>query len=91
MKSRGDIPDVEAERAGESGGPPSREEKTEPQDADRATTPWNCESTRHADGNRGAAGIAFLWFIGVIRDRSGAHEDRFFATVFLGSGLRLGG
>src|ERR1700728_1058836 len=33
------------------------------------------------------AGIAFLWFIGVVRDRIGAHEDRFFATVFLGSGL----
>jgi hypothetical protein len=33
------------------------------------------------------AGIAFLWFIGVIRDRIGQHEDRFFATVFLGSGL----
>jgi hypothetical protein len=33
------------------------------------------------------AGIAFLWFIGVIRDRIGVHEDRFFATVFLGSGL----
>ena len=33
------------------------------------------------------AGIAFLWFIGVIRDRVGASEDRLFATVFLGSGL----
>ncbi len=33
------------------------------------------------------AGIAFLWFIGVIRDRLGDMEDRFFATVFLGSGL----
>lgn len=33
------------------------------------------------------AGIAFLWFIGVVRDRMGAREDRFFATVFLGSGL----
>jgi hypothetical protein len=33
------------------------------------------------------AGIAFLWFIGVVRDRIGAGEDRFFATVFLGSGL----
>jgi len=33
------------------------------------------------------AGIAFLWFIGVLRDRLGAKEDRFFATVFLGSGL----
>ena len=33
------------------------------------------------------AGIAFLWFIGVVRDRLGSNEDRFFATVFLGSGL----
>jgi hypothetical protein len=33
------------------------------------------------------AGIAFLWFIGVVRDRLGQLEDRFFATVFLGSGL----
>jgi hypothetical protein len=33
------------------------------------------------------AGIAFLWFIGVIRDRIGEHEDRLFATAFLGSGL----
>jgi hypothetical protein len=33
------------------------------------------------------AGVAFLWFIGVLRDRMGAQEDRFFATVFLGSGL----
>ena len=33
------------------------------------------------------AGIAFLWFIGVLRDRIGEHEDRLFSTVFLGSGL----
>jgi len=33
------------------------------------------------------AGIAFLWFIGVLRDRFGDLEDRLFATVFLGSGL----
>jgi len=33
------------------------------------------------------AGIAFLWFIGVFRNRLGALEDRFFASVFLGSGL----
>jgi len=32
-------------------------------------------------------GVAFLWFIGVLRDRLGPREDRFFATVFLGSGL----
>jgi hypothetical protein len=33
------------------------------------------------------AGIAFLWFIGVIRDGLGKYEDKFFATVFFGSGL----
>ncbi|MEV5652340.1 hypothetical protein AB0L57_29180 [Nocardia sp. NPDC052254] len=33
------------------------------------------------------AGIAFLWFLGVIRDRIGELEDRFFATVVLGSGV----
>jgi len=32
-------------------------------------------------------GVAFLWFIGVLRDRLGQKEDRFFSTVFLGSGL----
>ena len=33
------------------------------------------------------AGIAFLWFIGVVRDRLGQLEDQFFSTVFFGSGL----
>jgi len=33
------------------------------------------------------AGIAFLWFIAVVRDHLGNREDRFFATIFLGSGL----
>lgn len=33
------------------------------------------------------AGIAFLWFVGVLRDRLSDREDRLFATVFLGSGL----
>ena len=33
------------------------------------------------------AGISFLWFIGVVRDGFGGYEDRFFASVFLGSGL----
>ena len=33
------------------------------------------------------AGIAFLWFVGALRDRLGQFEDRFFATVFLGSSL----
>ena len=33
------------------------------------------------------AGIAFLWFVGVIRDRLGPQEDQFFSTVFFGSSL----
>src|SRR3954465_418186 len=33
------------------------------------------------------SGGPFLWFIGVLRDRLGQQEDRFFATVFFGSGL----
>ena len=33
------------------------------------------------------AGIAFLWFMGVLRNRLGELEDQFFATVFFGSGL----
>jgi hypothetical protein len=33
------------------------------------------------------AGIAFVWFIAAIRSHLGEREDRFFATVFLGSGL----
>jgi hypothetical protein len=35
------------------------------------------------------AGIAFLWFTGVMRDLLGGLEDKFFATVFLGSGIVL--
>ncbi|MGI9604190.1 MAG: hypothetical protein ACR2QE_20090 [Acidimicrobiales bacterium] len=38
------------------------------------------------------AGIAFRWFMGVIRDRIGHQEDKLFSTVFVGSGvLFLGG
>jgi hypothetical protein len=33
------------------------------------------------------AGIAFLWFMGVLRSRLGEREDQFYATVFLASGL----
>jgi hypothetical protein len=55
------------------------------------------ESLRGNAGRRGQirlglhlvpfAGIAFIWFIGVVRDQIGAVEDRLFSTVFLGSGL----
>lgn len=33
------------------------------------------------------AGICFLWFMGVVRDGLGRYEDKFFSTVFIGSGL----
>jgi hypothetical protein len=33
------------------------------------------------------AGIAFLWFMAVLRDRAGSRDDRFFDTVLIGSGL----
>lgn len=33
------------------------------------------------------AGIMFLWFIGVVRDGFGSYEDKFFSSVFIGSGL----
>lgn len=33
------------------------------------------------------AGLFFLWFIAVTRQRLGRFEDQFFSTVFLGSGL----
>ncbi len=33
------------------------------------------------------AGIAFLWFVGVVRDKLGEFEDQFFSTVFFGSSL----
>ena len=37
------------------------------------------------------AGISFLWFMGVVRDRLGRQEDQFFSTLFFGSGyLYLG-
>jgi hypothetical protein len=60
----------------------------DPNDAGR----WLSDSSRRdwvllALGLVPFAGIAFLWFVGVVRDRVGDAEDRFFATVFLGSGL----
>lgn len=33
------------------------------------------------------ASIAFLWFVAVVRSEIGEREDRFFGTVFFGSGL----
>lgn len=64
----------------------------------RTTLPEHAEyGTQWADSGRGRlsaaavlmpfAGITFLWFIGVVRDGFGRLEDKFFASVFLGSGL----
>ena len=55
--------------------------------ADTASLDANLETISLALNLVPFAGIAFLWFIGVIRDRLGDQEDRLFATVFLGSGL----
>ena len=48
---------------------------------------WRATVDRYRAQPGAVRGIAFLWFIGVIRDRVGDREDRFFATVFLGSGV----
>jgi hypothetical protein len=54
--------------------------------------PWSVETDRRRAVGFALdlvpfAGIAFLWFVGVLRNRLGELEDQFFATVFLGSGL----
>jgi hypothetical protein len=59
---------------------------TDPRDAGA----WLASSGRNVDLALNLlpfSGVAFLWFIGVVRDRLGEYEDRLFATVFLGSGL----
>src|SRR5271169_7150371 len=49
------------------------------------------EQSRQGDRDRGDAdavrGYQLLWFIGVVRDGLGRYEDKFFASVFLGSGV----
>ncbi len=53
-------------------------------------TTWIASGTRQirwALGMMPFAGIAYLWFIGVVRDRLGELEDRFFSSVFYGSSL----
>ena len=51
------------------------------------TEPIHRNAVRLALDSVPFAGIAFLWFIGVLRSRLGEREDQFFATVFLASGL----
>jgi hypothetical protein len=60
--------------------------------AGRPSTDWLTDTGRRQGVTMAVslipfAGIAFLWFIGVIRTQLGDREDKLFATVFLGSGL----
>ena len=56
-------------------------------EAQRAMVARHARDLTIALNLRPFAGIAFLWFMGVIRDRLGNLEDQFFATIFLGSGV----
>ncbi len=56
-------------------------------DIDRGWLETNANAVSLALGLMPFAGIAFLWFTGVIRDWLGDREDRFFTTIFLGSGI----
>jgi len=51
------------------------------------TRPSSRHEVQFALGLVPFCGIAFLWFMGAVRSRVGVAEDRFFATVFMGSGL----
>ncbi|MFJ9819013.1 hypothetical protein ACIRU3_27920 [Streptomyces sp. NPDC101151] len=63
-----------------------------PEGADAVTTQeltgsWRDKAVRTALALVPFAGIFFLWFIGAVRAHVGAVEDKFLATVLLGSGL----
>jgi hypothetical protein len=59
-------------------------------DVTKDTGAWlqaDSETFKFALGLIPFAGLFFLWFIAVARERLGRFEDQFFSTVFLGSGL----
>ena len=60
---------------------------TDPADFNADWLEENANMVSLAIGFVPIAGIAFLWFMGVARDRLGHMEDQFFSTVFTGSGL----
>ena len=49
--------------------------------------PWLTDGGHRAAIKMPIAGVTFLGFIGVERDRIGAREDRLLATLYLGSGV----
>jgi multidrug transporter EmrE-like cation transporter len=68
----------------------------DPSVPDSEMTSWYADSANRTSLTIGlslsiVAAISFLWFVAVIRRRVGDREDRFFATVFLGSGILLTG
>ena len=63
---------------------------------DSELTAWYSDPTNRSSLTVGLSlsvisAVSFLWFVAVIRRRVGDREDRFFATVFLGSGILLTG
>ncbi|MFI1168124.1 hypothetical protein ACH4UM_32155 [Streptomyces sp. NPDC020801] len=63
-----------------------------PEGADAVTAEGFTDSTRRSAVEAALAlvpfaGIFFLWFVGVVRTHVGEAEDKFLATVLLGSGL----
>lgn len=68
----------------------------DPAAPDSEVTAWYADPTNRASLTVGlslavVSAVSFLWFVAVIRRRVGDREDRFFATVFLGSGILLTG
>jgi hypothetical protein len=61
---------------------------SDPQEAGTwLTDPSKRDAVSWALGLVPLIGVAFLWFVGVIRGEIGDYEDRVLASVFLGSGL----
>ena len=63
---------------------------------DSELTAWYSEPANRGSLRAGLtlsviSAVSFLWFVAVIRRRVGDREDKFFATVFLGSGILLTG
>ncbi len=68
----------------------------DPAAPDSEITAWYADPANRASLTVGlslavVSAVSFLWFVAVIRRRVGDGDDRFFATVFLGSGILLTG